>query len=157
MTCKGVGRTFRLVGRHRLILRTALRGAVLGPVLLDDLARHAVLAELGLDHAHTPRGMAVALLAPPSGEGCVVEVAELAKALEDLIDDRLRGPGPTQAARGLPLRPRARPEVPNRDLHRRGRVGGRDRRLPATRAEISHRSIVVADVPREREPEGPSR
>ena len=97
--------------------------AVLGAVRLDDLARHAVLAELGLDHAHAARGMAVALLTPPSGKGGVINVPELAEALEDRIDHRLGHPGPAQAALGLPLRPRARPEVPHRDLHRRGRVG----------------------------------
>jgi len=135
---KGVGRAFCLVRRHRLILRTALRCAMLGPVRLDDVARHAVLAELGLDHAHAARGVAVALLAPPAGKGGVINVPELAEALEDLVDDRLGCPGPAQAPRGLPLRPRARPEVAHRDLHRRGRVGGRGIRLPAARAEISH-------------------
>ena len=95
VTSERVGRAFRLVGGHRLILGTALGCAMLGPVFLDDVPRHPVLTELGLDHPHAPGRMAIALLAPPAGEGCVVEVAELAKSLDDLT----RSPGSGVSAR----------------------------------------------------------
>ena len=123
----------RLAGGHRLVFGTALRCAMLGPVLLDDVPWYPVLAELGLDHPHASGGMAIALLAPPACEGCVVEVPDLAKPLDDLIDHWLRRPGAAQAALGLQTRPGARPEVPHRDLHRSSRVGRLGSRPPATR------------------------
>ena len=105
---------------------------MLGPIRLDDVPLHPVLPELGLDHPYASRCMAIALLPPPAGERRIVEIPELAKALEDPIDHRLRRPRAAQTSRGLPSGARAGPEVPHGDLHRRARVGRLGGCFPAT-------------------------
>ena len=49
MTREGDGGTLRLAGWNRLVLGPTLRSGMLDAVRLDDLARDAVLTQLGLD------------------------------------------------------------------------------------------------------------
>jgi hypothetical protein len=59
---------------------------VLGSVCLNHVLGHPVLAKLGLDHAPPTRTMTIALLAPPSREGGIVEVAKLGEPIEGGLD-----------------------------------------------------------------------
>ncbi len=136
-----------LGARKRSILRDPLGRGVIGAVGLDDIAADAVLTELRLDHAHAARRVAVTLLAPPAGEGSIIEVSELSEAIEGRHERGLLHSGASQASFELPARPRAGAEEPGRDLHgglrtrwRRGSLGAR---TAAGGRAVSHRSMLV--------------
>ena len=61
--------------------------------LLDDLARHAVLAQLRLHHAPPARRVPVTLLRPPARECAIVEVAQRRQPLDGALHHRVLGAG----------------------------------------------------------------
>ena len=127
MPCERLGRSLLLGSRQMHRPRVDARVGMLAAVGLDDVARHAVLTQLGLDHALAARRVAVPLLPPPAGEGRVVEVAECHQPVAGRRDDLVRGGRPPQAPLDFPARPWPGAEEGHRDLERTLGVGRRAR------------------------------
>ena len=123
-------------------------GQLRAPQLFDDLAGHAVLAQLGLHHAPPARRVPVALLRPPARE-CARRRGTPSAVRRSTVRSitRVLGAGTTQAPLQLPARARPRAQVAGGDLHGALLV----RRLPWRGRPARHRSRrrvpVAGDVP----------
>jgi hypothetical protein len=96
----------------------------------DDLVRDALAAELSAEGHGTTWTGPIAALDPGSGEGEIVEVADLDEPLEDLLDDGQRIAQVDQALASLLHRTRTHGEERCGSLHHR--IGFGDRRPAST-------------------------
>ncbi len=66
---------------QRNVLGRTFRRRVLITVGLDHFVRHAMLPQLEFDHPSATGAMTIALFAPPTREGRIVEISEIGQTL----------------------------------------------------------------------------